>query len=69
MFKTCKEFSKKRYGSYGIGRINKSMYSGFDFKKWQENYRNSNIKVVCRVSIEKTALLGKVSLLIFDRKR
>ncbi|MBA9027309.1 Ger(x)C family spore germination protein [Peribacillus huizhouensis] len=52
-----KSFQKNDTDPMGLGAFYKSRNRGFDYEKWAENYKNLNIKVVCRVTIEEPLII------------
>lgn len=56
--KLVKNFQQKDIDPMGLGAFYKSRNRGFDFQKWEGNYKNLNVKIVCNVRIEETGLSG-----------
>ncbi|MFJ7729503.1 Ger(x)C family spore germination protein [Neobacillus sp. NPDC097160] len=55
--KLVKIFQEKRADPIGLGNFYKSKKRGFDFKKWENEYNNLNIEIVCNVIIEETGIV------------
>ncbi|MBU8880835.1 Ger(x)C family spore germination protein [Bacillus sp. FJAT-29790] len=52
--KLVKQFQEKDIDPIGLGHIYKTKNRGFDFKKWKDNYKNLEIKIICNVTIVET---------------
>ncbi|MFJ5621225.1 Ger(x)C family spore germination protein [Peribacillus loiseleuriae] len=54
--KLVKNFQEKDIDPMGLGAFYKSRNRGFDFKKWEGDYKNLNVKIVCHALIEETGI-------------
>lgn len=52
-----KRFQEKGTDPIGLGEIAKSRTRNFDYKKWEDNYKNIEITVKADVSIEETGVV------------
>ncbi|MFK9091121.1 Ger(x)C family spore germination protein [Bacillus salipaludis] len=55
--KLVKDFQRKRADPIGLGEFHKSRKRGFDFKKWENEYKNLNVKIDSNVIIEETGII------------
>ncbi|WP_342431484.1 Ger(x)C family spore germination protein [Neobacillus sp. FSL H8-0543] len=53
-----KHFQEQEIDPIGLGQFYKSRNRGFDFKKWEDDYKNLNVKIVCNVIIEGTSIIS-----------
>ncbi|EKN66005.1 spore germination protein QC [Neobacillus bataviensis LMG 21833] len=55
--KLVKDFQEKNADPIGLGEFYKSRKRSFDFKKWENEYKNLNVKIICNVIIEETGII------------
>ncbi|MBT2687507.1 Ger(x)C family spore germination protein [Bacillus sp. ISL-47] len=55
--KLLKRFQEQGIDPIGIGQLKKSQNRNFDFKKWEDDYKNMSFNVKCNVLIEETGVI------------
>ncbi|AZU64129.1 Ger(x)C family spore germination protein [Neobacillus mesonae] len=53
-----KRFQAQNIDPIGLGQFYKSKNRGFDFKKWEDDYKNLNVKIDCNVTIAGTSTIS-----------
>ncbi|QCJ44656.1 Ger(x)C family spore germination protein [Bacillus sp. S3] len=53
-----KQFQQQNIDPIGLGHFYKSRNRGFDYKKWEADYQNLQVKIICHVVIEGTSIIS-----------